>query len=75
MLALNLFCYRRAKQKHLTAHLFRLLVLALVPQYPRQVVHARQCVWMLLAQYRLPQPQYLTLNLFCLLVLALIPQH
>jgi hypothetical protein len=36
----------------LTLHLFFLLVLALIPQHPRQVVHARQCVRMVLAQQR-----------------------
>ena len=35
-------------------HLFRLLVLALIPRHVRQVVHALQCGWMLFAQHRLP---------------------
>jgi hypothetical protein len=33
-------------------HLFYLLVLALLAQHQGQVVHARQCVRMLLAQHR-----------------------
>ena len=39
----------------LSMHLFRLLVLALITQHSCQVIHARQCVRMLLAQHRLPQ--------------------
>src|SRR2546423_9963785 len=56
-------------------HLFCLLVLALIAQHQRQVVHARQCGWMLFAQNRLIQPECLSMHLFRLLVLALTPQH
>jgi hypothetical protein len=36
-------------------HLFRLLVLALIPQQQSQVIHAHQCGWMLVAQHCLTQ--------------------
>jgi hypothetical protein len=44
-------------------HLFRPLVLALIPQHHRQVVHARQCGWVLFTQHRLPQPKYLSTSI------------
>src|SRR5947208_2934198 len=43
--------------------------------YSCQVVHARQCLRMLLAQHPLVQPQGLSMHLFRLLVLALTAQY
>jgi hypothetical protein len=35
--------HRLAQSEYLSRYLFRLLVLALIPQHRRQVIHARQC--------------------------------
>jgi hypothetical protein len=56
-------------------HLFGFLVLALIAQYSRQVVHARQCEWILFAQHRLTQPECLSKHLFGLPVLPLITPY
>ena len=44
-----------AQPQCLAPHLFCLVVLALIPQHPRQVVHGRQCRGMLPAHHHLPQ--------------------
>jgi hypothetical protein len=67
-----LFAQHRLPQSEcLSMHLFRLLVLALIPQHSCQVVLARQCGRMLFTQHRLTQPEFLSMHLFRLLVLAL----
>src|ERR1700722_18515716 len=56
-------------------YLLRLLVLTLIPQHTRQVVHARPCGWIPFTQHRVPQPECLSMHLLRLLVFALIVQH